>query len=111
MLLGYDIRSDMLWPTHVLELGAVHLDADRTASHCDREGLLMSTGSWFSVEGAAKHLSVAKDPVYRWVEHKALPALKVSRLWLLKPSEVDPWVRVGGAESEGPENRGGEVQG
>ena len=111
MLLGYDIRSDMLWPTHVMESGEVYPGTDRTASHWDRENLLMFTGSWFAVEGAGKHLSVAQDSVCRSIEHKALPALNVGRLWQLTTSEVDPWVRVGGAESEGPENHRGEAQG
>ena len=33
------------------------------------------------------------------------------RLWKFKLSEVDAWVRAGGAGSEGPDNRGGEAQG
>ena len=111
MLLGYDIRSNMLWLTRGMKPRAVYLGTDRTASHCHRENLLMSAGSWVSVEGVAKDLGVAKDWVYRWVEHKALPTHKVDCLWQFKPSEVDPWVRVAGAASEGPENRGGEVQG
>ena len=72
----------------------------------------MSTEPWVSVEDAAKHLSVAKDSIYRWIEHKkALPAHKVGRLWKFKLSEVDAWVRAGGAGSEGPDNRGGEARG
>ena len=111
MLLGYDIRGDMLWPTHVMEPGAAHLGTDRAASLCHWESLLMSTEPWVSVEDAAKHLSVAKDSIYRWIEHKALPAHKVGRLWKFKLSEVDAWVRAGGAGSEGPDNRGRGPQG
>lgn len=40
----------------------------------------MPTEPWVSVEDVAKHLSVAKDSIYRWIEHKALPAHKVGRL-------------------------------
>lgn len=60
----------------------------------------MSTEPWVSVEDVAKHLSVAKDSVYRWLTHRGLPAHKVGRLWKLKLSEVDEWVRADGAPAD-----------
>ena len=55
---------------------------------------------WVSVEDIAAHLGVAKDSIYRWIEHKDLPAHKMGRLWKFKLSEVDEWVRAGGAAQE-----------
>ncbi len=55
---------------------------------------------WVSVEDIAAHLGVAKDSIYRWIEHKDLPAHKMGRLWKFKASEVDEWVRAGGAAQE-----------
>jgi excisionase family DNA binding protein len=55
---------------------------------------------WASVDEVATHLGIARDTVYRWIESKALPAQKIGRLWKFKLSEVDEWVRSGGA-SEG----------
>jgi excisionase family DNA binding protein len=52
---------------------------------------------WVSVEDVAAHLGVAKDSVYRWIEKKGLPAHKMGRLWKFQLSEVDEWVRAGGA--------------
>ena len=52
---------------------------------------------WASVEDVAKHLGIARDTVYRWIESKALPAHKVGRLWKFKLSQVDAWVADGGA--------------
>lgn len=52
---------------------------------------------WASVEDVAKHLGIARDTVYRWIESKALPAHKVGRLWKFKLSQVDAWVEDGGA--------------
>ena len=52
---------------------------------------------WVSVEEVARHLGVAKATVYRWVEKKALPAHRVGRLWKFQLSEVDEWVKHGGA--------------
>ena len=52
---------------------------------------------WVSVEDVAKHLGVAKDSVYRWIERKGLPAHRMGRLWKFKLSQVDEWVQAGGA--------------
>jgi excisionase family DNA binding protein len=54
----------------------------------------MSTEPWVSVE------DVAKDSIYRWIEHRGLPAHKVGRLWQFKLSAVDEWVRQGGASAD-----------
>lgn len=65
------------------------------------------TEPWVSVDELAKHLGVAKDSIYRWIETKSLPAHKIGRLWKFKLSEVDTWVRDGGAtpaQTERPTN-------
>ena len=62
---------------------------------------------WVAVEVVAAHLDVAKDSVYRWIESKHLPAHRVGRLWKFKLSEIDRWVRAGGADSSrGPQTGG-----
>ena len=55
----------------------------------------MSAEPWVTVDDVAKHLGVAKDSVYRWIESRALPAHRIGRLWKFKISEVDEWVRAG----------------
>ncbi len=57
----------------------------------------MTTEPWASVEDVAKHLGVAKDSVYRWIDTRNLPAHKLGRLWKFKREEVDAWVKSGGA--------------
>lgn len=52
---------------------------------------------WVGVEDVAKHLDVNKDSVYRWIEKMGLPAHRVGRLFRFKISEVDEWIRTGGA--------------
>ena len=37
------------------------------------------------------------DPISLWIADKAMPAHKVGRLWKFQASEVDEWVRNGGA--------------
>jgi excisionase family DNA binding protein len=49
------------------------------------------------VDQIAEHLGVTRDSIYRWIDRKNLPAHRVGRLWKFKVSEVDDWVRAGGA--------------
>jgi excisionase family DNA binding protein len=58
----------------------------------------MSAEPWVSVEDVSKHLGVARDSIYRWIDSRSLPAHKIGRLWKFKLSEVDKWVRAGGAD-------------
>jgi excisionase family DNA binding protein len=55
---------------------------------------------WLSVEEITGHLGVARDTVYRWIEQKGLPAHRLGKLWKFKVSEVDEWVRSGGADDK-----------
>jgi excisionase family DNA binding protein len=52
---------------------------------------------WLSADDIASHLGVTKDTVYSWIAEKAMPAHKVGRLWKFQTTEVDEWVRGGGA--------------
>jgi excisionase family DNA binding protein len=64
------------------------------------------TEPWASVEDVAKHLGVAKDSVYRWIDHRGLPAHKIGRLWKFKLSEVDEWVRAGVVDDSDANSKG-----
>lgn len=56
--------------------------------------------AWVSVEEVARHLGIAKDTVYRWIESKSLPAHRIGRLWKLKLSQVDAWIESGGGSED-----------
>lgn len=60
----------------------------------------MTSEPWVSVDQIAEHLGVTRDSIYRWIDRKGLPAHRVGRLWKFQVSEVDGWVRVGGANEE-----------
>jgi two-component system response regulator MprA len=62
----------------------------------------MGEEHWSSVDEAAAHLGVRRDSIYRWIEQRGLPATKIGKLWKLKLSEVDRWVRA----QEGGTKRG-----
>jgi excisionase family DNA binding protein len=63
------------------------------------------TERWASVEEVAAHVGVRKDSIYRWIERFDLPAQKIGKLWKLKISEVDAWVRAGGTASKAQARR------
>ena len=52
---------------------------------------------WLSAEEIAAHLGITKDTVYDWIAGKRMPAHRVGRLWKFQVSEIDEWVRSGGA--------------
>ena len=60
-------------------------------------GRISVTEPWLSVDDIAAHLGVTKDTVYTWIAEKDMPAHKVGRLWKFQASEIDEWVRRGGA--------------
>jgi excisionase family DNA binding protein len=64
------------------------------------EGESRMAEPWTSVDDIARHLGVAKDSIYRWIDRRNLPAHRIGRLWKFKISEVDEWVRAGGADSD-----------
>ena len=55
---------------------------------------------WLSVEEIAEHLGVSKDTVYAWISKKSMPGHRVGRLWKFQKTEVDQWVKAGGASDE-----------
>jgi excisionase family DNA binding protein len=56
-----------------------------------------SVDRWLSVEQIADYLGVKPDTVYKWLATMTIPGHKVGRLWRFKISEIDEWVRSGGA--------------
>ena len=60
----------------------------------------MSAEPWVTAIDVALHVGVVKDTVYRWRERRDLPAHRIGRLWKFQLSEVDEWVRAGGADED-----------
>lgn len=70
---------------------------------------MTETERWLSVEEIAAHLGVSKETIYRWLEKHKIPAHRMGRLWKFQRTEVDVWVKNGGAsESETDSNRRGQ---
>jgi excisionase family DNA binding protein len=77
-------------------LGPILLDLAKSAL-----GAKWMAEPWLSVDDIATHLGVSKDTVYSWIAEKDMPAHRVGRLWKFQTSDVDEWVRSGGAASSG----------
>ncbi|BAH33607.1 conserved hypothetical protein [Rhodococcus erythropolis PR4] len=60
---------------------------------------------WLSADDIAAHLGITKDTVYVWIAEKAMPAHKLGRLWKFQASEVDNWVRSGGAATSSEDEK------
>ena len=55
------------------------------------------TERWYSLKEIMEHLGSSRDTVLIWIAKRGMPASKVGRLWKFKVSEVDEWVKSGGA--------------
>ena len=55
---------------------------------------------WLSVDEIAHYLGIKRDTVYKWIAERGMPSHRMGRLWKFKASEVDEWVRLGGAGGE-----------
>src|SRR5699024_5419557 len=54
---------------------------------------------WLSADDIAAHRGITKDTVCTWIAEKDMPAHKVGRLSKFQASEIDDWVRRGGASA------------
>lgn len=53
---------------------------------------------WISLQEACEYLGVKRYSIMKWIETKNMPAVKIGKLWKFKISELDAWVRSGGAK-------------
>ena len=54
--------------------------------------------SYSTLREIQEYLGIGRETVLQWIAKRNLPAYKVGRLWKFKISEVDEWVRSGGAD-------------
>jgi len=66
-------------------------------------GLYMSDQNiekWSTLKEVQAHLGVGRETVLQWIAKRNMPAYKVGRLWKFKLTEVDEWIRSGGATDQ-----------
>jgi excisionase family DNA binding protein len=52
---------------------------------------------WCSMDTITDYLDVSRETILQWINNRSMPAHKVGRLWKFKISEVDEWIKSGGA--------------
>ena len=55
---------------------------------------------WSTLKEVQEYLGVIRETVLIWIAKRNMPAYKMGRLWKFKLSEVDDWVRSGGAAED-----------
>ncbi len=51
---------------------------------------------WIGIEEAANYMGVNKDTIRNWIKKDTgIPAHKIGKLWKLKKSELDDWIKSG----------------
>lgn len=56
-----------------------------------------STEKWVDTKAVAEYLNINRQTVFVWIAKKNLPAVRVGKSWRFKLSEVEAWLRSGGA--------------
>lgn len=55
---------------------------------------------WSTLKEVQEYLGVGRETILQWIAKRNMPAYKVGRLWKFKLSEVDDWIRSGGAADD-----------
>ena len=55
---------------------------------------------WVTLKEVQAYLGVGRETILQWIAKRNMPAYKVGRLWKFKLSEVDDWIRSGGAAED-----------
>ena len=56
--------------------------------------------NWSTLKDVQEYLGVGRESILQWINKRNMPANKVGRLWKFKLSEVDEWIRSGGAADD-----------
>jgi excisionase family DNA binding protein len=59
--------------------------------------IVQNIEKWVSMDFITDYLGASRETVLKWISLRDMPAHKVGRLWKFKVSEVDGWIRSGGA--------------
>ena len=60
---------------------------------------------WSTLKEVQEYLGVGRETILQWISKRNMPAYKVGRLWKFKLSEVDDWIRSGGADDRNVEKK------
>lgn len=55
---------------------------------------------WIGTQEIAVHLGVTVETIRKWIKAKKIPCHRVGKLWKFQISEINEWVKSGGAGEE-----------
>lgn len=55
---------------------------------------------WVTLKDVQAYLGVGRETILQWISKRNMLAYKVGILWIFKLSEVDDWIRSGGASDD-----------
>lgn len=55
---------------------------------------------WLTLVELCEYLKVSRETVFNWINKKNMPAHKAGRLWRFDASEIDAWIKSGGAAED-----------
>ena len=70
----------------------------------------MVVEKWSTLKDVQEYLGVGRETILQWISKRNMPAYKVGRLWKFKLSEVDDWIRSGGADDRNKAKKDEEEQ-
>ena len=53
---------------------------------------MKSNESLWNVDDVGKYLNISRDTVYRWIDKKQMPAIRIGKKWLFRKNEIDVWL-------------------
>ena len=65
----------------------------------------MVVEKWSTLKEVQDYLGVGRETILQWISKRNIPAYKVGRLWKFKLSEVDDWIRSGGADDRNADKK------
>lgn len=60
----------------------------------------MAESKWSTLVEICDYLKVSRETVLNWINKKNMPAHKAGRLWRFDVTEVDAWIKSGGAAED-----------
>jgi len=48
--------------------------------------------SLWDIDEVSQYLKLTKDTIYRWIDKKQMPAIKIGKKWLFRRNEIDAWL-------------------
>ncbi len=61
---------------------------------------------FMTLEEVAEYLRISINTLYKMVQQKRIPALKVGRLWRFRKDEIDAWMRECANQGRGRQKGG-----